>query len=66
MLHSIGTCLWFDGKAKEAAHYYKEVFGEVIILSENPMAVVYNMYGRRFMNLNAGPGYPINPSISFL
>ena len=65
MLHSIGTCLWFDGKAKEAAHFYKEVFGEVVIVSENPMAVVYNIYGRRFMNLNGGPGYPINPSISF-
>jgi predicted 3-demethylubiquinone-9 3-methyltransferase (glyoxalase superfamily) len=65
MLHSIGTCLWFDGKAKEAAYYYKEIFGEVSIISENPMAVVYNLYGRRFMNLNAGPGYPINPSISF-
>jgi len=65
MLHSIGTCLWFDGKAKEAAHFYKEVFGDVAIVSENPMAVVYNIYGRRFMNLNGGPGYPINPSISF-
>ena len=65
MLQSIGTCLWFDGKAKEAAHYYKEIFGEVNIISENPMAVVYTLFGRRFMNLNAGPGYPINPSISF-
>jgi predicted 3-demethylubiquinone-9 3-methyltransferase (glyoxalase superfamily) len=65
MLQSLGTCLWFDGKAKEAAHFYKDVFGVVDILSENPMAVVYNIYGRRFMNLNGGPGYPINPSISF-
>jgi len=65
MLHSIGTCLWFDGKAKEAAYYYKEVFGEVEIVSENPMAVVYNLFGCRFMNLNGGPGYVINPSISF-
>ena len=65
MLQSLGTCLWFDGKAKEAAHFYKDVFGDVDILSENPMAMVYNIYGRRFMNLNGGPGYPINPSISF-
>ncbi len=65
MLHSIGTCLWFDGKAKEAAHYYKEIFGDVSIISENPLAVVYTLFGRRFMNLNAGPGYPINSSISF-
>jgi predicted 3-demethylubiquinone-9 3-methyltransferase (glyoxalase superfamily) len=60
MLQSIGTCLWFDGKAKEAALYYKEVFGDVEIISENPMAVVYQIFGRRFMNLNGGPG-----SISF-
>jgi len=65
MLHSIGTCLWLDGKAREAAHFYKDVFGDVAIVSENPMAVVYNIYGRRFMNLNGGLGYPINPSISF-
>jgi len=64
-MNQIGTCLWLDGKAKEAAVFYKEVFGEVEILSENPMAVVYTIYGRRFMNLNGGPGYPINPSISF-
>jgi predicted 3-demethylubiquinone-9 3-methyltransferase (glyoxalase superfamily) len=65
MTDSIGTCLWFDGKAKEAAYFYKEVFGEVEIVSENPMAVVYDLFGRRFMNLNGGPGYVINPSISF-
>ena len=65
MLHSIGTCLWLDGKARESAHFYKDVFGDVAIVSENPMAVVYNIYGRRFMNLNGGLGYPINPSISF-
>ena len=65
MLQSIGTCLWFDGKAKEAALYYKEVFGDVEIISENPMAVVYQIFGRRFMNLNGGPGFNINPSISF-
>jgi predicted 3-demethylubiquinone-9 3-methyltransferase (glyoxalase superfamily) len=29
------------------------------------MAVVYKIYGRRFMNLNGGPEYTINPSISF-
>jgi len=64
-MNQIGICLWLDGKAKEAAVFYKEVFGEVEILSENPMAVVYTIYGRRFMNLNGGPGYPINSSISF-
>lgn len=33
--------------------------------SENPMAVNYQLYDRKFMNLNGGPGFTINPSISF-
>ena len=65
MLHPIGTCIWFDQKSKEAFEFYKDVFGDVTLLSENPLAVVYTLYGRRFMHLNGGPGYPINPSISF-
>lgn len=65
MTHELGTCLWFDQKAKEAFLFYKEVFGEVELLSENPMAVVYKLYGRRMMHLNGGPGFTINPSISF-
>ena len=28
------------GKAKEAAYYYKEVFGEVEIVSENPISII--------------------------
>lgn len=65
MTHELGTCLWFDQKAKEAFLFYKEVFEDVELLSENPMAVVYKIYGRRMMNLNGGPGFTINPSISF-
>jgi predicted 3-demethylubiquinone-9 3-methyltransferase (glyoxalase superfamily) len=66
MSHIISTCIWFDGKAKEAASFYKDVFGEVEIISDkNPFTVIYNLFGRRFMHLNAGPGYVINPSISF-
>jgi len=41
MSHSIGTCLWFDGKAKEAFDFYKEVFNSVAeLVSQKPMAVV--------------------------
>ena len=66
MLNLIGNCLWFDGKAKEAATFYQEVFGAFQMISENPFAVNYTLFGRRFMHLNGGPGYPINPSISFM
>jgi len=65
MSQSIGTCLWFDGNAKEAFNYYQNIFKEVELISENPFAVVYNLYGRRFMHLNGGPGHPITPAISF-
>jgi len=65
MTHKISTCIWFDGNAKEAANFYKEVFGSFELISENPFVVNYSLFGRRFMHLNQGPGYPINPSISF-
>ena len=65
MTHAISNCIWFDGKAKEAANFYKEVFGSFEMISENPFVVNYSLFGRRFMHLNGGPGYPINPSISF-
>ncbi len=65
MSQLIGTCIWFDGNAKEAFKYYQNIFKEVELLSENPFAVVYNLYGRRFMHLNGGPGHPVSPAISF-
>lgn len=65
MLHEISTCIWFDQKSKEAFEFYKTVFGEVELISENPFVVNYTLFGRRFMHLNGGPGFPVNPSISF-
>jgi len=65
MTHTLSTCLWFDGNAKEAATFYKDVFGAVEILSENPYTINYTLFGRPFMHLNGGPNHPINPSISF-
>ena len=66
MTYPISTCLWFDGKAKEAAIFYQSVFqNDFEPISENPLAVNYSIAGRRFMHLNGGPGFPINPSISF-
>jgi predicted 3-demethylubiquinone-9 3-methyltransferase (glyoxalase superfamily) len=58
-------CLWFDGKAKEAATHYSSVFENAKILSENPMVVMLELEGMQFMGLNGGPLFKINPSISF-
>ena len=61
----IYPCLWFDGKAKEAADFYCSVFEKSVIVSENQMVVIFESSGQKFMCLNGGPGFKINPSISF-
>ncbi len=58
-------CLWFDGKAKEAATYYSSVFENSRIISENSLVVFFELDGMQFMGLNGGPQFKINPSISF-
>jgi predicted 3-demethylubiquinone-9 3-methyltransferase (glyoxalase superfamily) len=65
MTHAIGTCLWFETEAKEASDFYKSVFKGYESISENPLAVVYNLYGRRFMHLNGRTTGSMNPAISF-
>ena len=65
MTQEIGTCLWFNNQAKEAAEFYQTVFDDFSMISENPLAVNYKINGRRFMNLNGGPIHTINPSVSF-
>ena len=61
----IYPCLWFDGKAKEAADFYCSVFDNSVIISENQLVVIFESSGQKFMCLNGGPGFKINPSISF-
>ncbi len=61
----IYPCLWFDGKAREAADFYCSVFEDASITSENQTVVVFEISGHKFMCLNGGPGFTINPSISF-
>ncbi len=65
MQHQLYPCLWFDGKAKEAANFYTSVFDNSKILSENPVVVTFELEGMQFMGLNGGPMFKINPSISF-
>ncbi len=65
MKGKIYPCLWFDGKAKEAATYYSSVFENSKIISENPIVVYFELDGVQFMGLNGGPQFKINPAISF-
>ncbi len=65
MNNSIYPCLWFDGKAKEAAEFYCAVFENSKIADDTPMVVMFELCGKKFMGLNGGPMFKINPSISF-
>jgi len=64
MSKEIYPCLWFDGKAKEAAEFYCTVFKDSKITVDTPMVVNFNIFGKKFMGLNGGPMFKINPSIS--
>lgn len=65
MKNQLYPCLWFDGKAKEAATFYTTIFNPSKIIGENPVVVFFELNGNPFMALNGGPMFQINPSISF-
>jgi len=66
MKNPIYPCLWFDGKAMEAAEFYCSVFPGSAILSASPVAVQFTLNGNRFMGLNGGPMYQITEGVSFV
>ena len=66
MKNSIYPCLWFDGQSKEAADFYCTVFPNSKILSSNPMVVIFELNGTKFMALNGGPEYKFTEAISFV
>ena len=57
-------CLWYDNQAKEAADFYCSVFKDSKIVSENPMVVIFELNGKKFMGLNGGPHFTFSPAIS--
>ena len=61
----IYPCLLFNGNAKEAATFYCTVFSQSKITTENPMVVLFESSGQKFMCLNGGPEVAFNPSVSF-
>ena len=64
MTNQIYPCLWFDGKAKEAAEFYCPIFSNSKITTDTPMLVKWEIEGTTIMGLNGGPMFTINPSIS--
>lgn len=65
MSNLINPCLWFDGKAKEAAGFYCSHFKDSRITTDTPMVVTFESAGQKFTCLNGGPHFKCNPSISF-
>jgi predicted 3-demethylubiquinone-9 3-methyltransferase (glyoxalase superfamily) len=66
MKNTIYPCLWFGGKAKEAADYYCSIFPNSKITSENPIVVNFELNGAKFMGLNGGPEYVFSPANSYV
>ena len=66
MKNKIYPCLWFDGKAKEAADHYCAIFPNSKITSENPIMVNFELNGYKFMGLNGGPTYKFSPANSYV
>lgn len=69
------THLWFDTQAKEAAEFYVATFGKnsqvkhASNLDNTPSGsvdvVTFELLGREFQAISAGPLFKFNPSVSF-
>lgn len=62
----IYPCIWFDQNAKQAADFYCSVFINAKIIDENPMVVIFEINGTKFMALNGGDKYKHSPAVSFV
>jgi predicted 3-demethylubiquinone-9 3-methyltransferase (glyoxalase superfamily) len=74
MTHTIATHLWFDKEAREAAEFYASLLPNSRIknlttLHNTPSGdcdiVSFELAGRPFMAISAGPLFKFNPSVSF-
>lgn len=77
----ITPCLWFDGNAEEAAHFYVSIFrnsriGKIARYGEagfefhgkqsgTVMTIEFQVNGQVFTAMNGGPHFKFNEAISF-
>ena len=72
------TCLWFNGRAREAANFYVSIFPNSSVAdnwlapTETPgnqqgeeVLVNFRIFGQPFIGLNGGPQFPHSEAISF-
>jgi 2-polyprenyl-6-hydroxyphenyl methylase/3-demethylubiquinone-9 3-methyltransferase len=78
MKTKIAPCLWFDGKAEEAANFYASTFpdshvGAVVRAPDDypsgkkgdVLTVDFTILGMPFVGLNGGPEFKFNEAVSF-
>lgn len=78
MATKIAPCLWFDGRAEEAANFYASVFpnSSVNAVHRAPgdypsgkagdvLTVEFTILGMDFVGLNGGPQFKFDEAISF-
>jgi len=77
-MQKIAPCLWFDGKAEEAAQYYVSIFKNSRITritrwgdagpgpKGSVLTVLFQLEGEDFMALNGGPQFKFTPAISLM
>jgi len=76
-MSKIATCLWFDGKAEEAARFYVSLLPDSRIDAVLPytvetpggkpgevMLVEFTLAGSSYLALNGGPSFKFTPAIS--
>lgn len=66
MNNQIYPCLWFNGQAQAAAGFYCAIFKNSSITADNQMVVTFELNGKKFMGLNAGPQFTFNEAVSFV
>lgn len=79
MTPKVYPCLWFDGRAEEAAGFYASLLPDSRVdevwrsPSETPsgpagmpLVVNFTLAGQRFMGLNGGPDFSFNEAVSFV
>ena len=75
---TITPCLWFDGKAEEAATFYASLLPDSRIdkvlrapgnypsgKAGDVLTVEFTLMGRPFVGLNGGPHFKFNEAVSF-
>ena len=78
MKERMTTCLWFDGRAEDAANFYAATFPNSSVGAirrapvDNPstaagavLVVEFTLMGQDFIGLNGGPMFTPNEAVSF-